>query len=250
MTKPRIQAVPKQSAKVYRLLTAAGALTARQIGDELGILPNTVYRAIKPLVALGMAERLDGYPVSYQACPAADAMQWYLRAAVQSFRQDFGGPGRSGGAGGSSSKLVDDSLPSITFIKDRAALLAIGEQEARRARRTINYMVSGHRIPDSTVLAYRKAATIGVKIRCIVQNNPATTDAGLEMYQDMGIAVRYLPNSGIRLFVFDGRTAVLTSYDEDQSSRAFGVRFTYAPVAAQLDQLFEQRWAEARVLVS
>lgn len=248
MTSPYVQAVPKQSAKVYRLLSEAGALTARQIGKELGILPNTVYRAIKPLVALGMAESLDTYPVSYQASPAADAMQWYLRAATQSWQQDFGGPRRSGGAGGSQSKAVDESLPSMTFIKDRAALLAIGEQEARRARRTINYMVSGHRIPDSTVLAYRKAATIGVKIRCIVQNNPATTNAGLEMYQDMGIEARYLPNIGIRLFVFDGRTAVLTSYDEMQSSRAFGIRFTYAPVAAQLDQLFEQRWSEAQVL--
>jgi hypothetical protein len=68
------------------------------------------------------------------------------------------------------------------------------------------------------------------------------------MYQDMGAEVRYLPNSGIRLFVFDGRTAVLTSYDEDQSGRAFGIRFTYPPVAAQLDQLFEQRWSEAQAL--
>lgn len=239
MTNPRIQAVPKQSANLYRLFKESDALNARQIADRLNILPHTVYRAVKPLMALGMLEQLDTYPVSFKAAPTLDAMNWYMRAAAQSFRQDFGT---------TQAKPSDASLPSITFIKDREALLKIGEQEARKAKKTINYIVSGHRIPDSTVLAYRKASATGVKIRCIVQNNPATTNAGLEMYEEMGVEMRFLPNIGIRLFVFDSRTAVLTSYDETSSRRSFGIRFAYEPVAKQLDELFEQRWQQARLL--
>lgn len=234
-----IQAVPKQSSKVYKLLNESGELTAKQIAERLGILPNAVYRAINPLIELGMAERTTAYPISFKASPTADAMNWYLRAAAQSFRKDFGTI-RAGQS--------DNSVPSITFIKDRKQLLELGELEALKAKKTIDYIVSGHRIPESTQLAFRKASTIGVKIRCIVQNKPGTTNTDIDMFHDMGADVRYLPNIGIRLFVYDNKTAVLVSYDETQSSRAFGIRFTYSPVAKQLSELFEQRWLEAELL--
>ncbi len=68
------------------------------------------------------------------------------------------------------------------------------------------------------------------------------------MYEGMGVETRYLPNIGIRLFVFDGKTAVMSSYDEVQSNKAFGICFRYEPVAQQLEQLFEQWWLEARSL--
>jgi sugar-specific transcriptional regulator TrmB len=231
-----IQAVPKQSKKVYKLLSESSELTAKQIAEELAILPNAVYRAMKPLVELGMAAQLSSYPMSYKASLRPDAMNWYLRAAAKSFTKDFGDL---------KPKAIDDSLPSITFIKDREHLLKIVETQNRAAKHTINYIVSGHRVPDSTVLSYRKATATGVKVRCIVQNKPGITNSDLEMYEQMGSEVRYLPNIGIRMFIYDGKTAVMTSYDETQSSRAFGIRFTYQPVAEQLSYLFEERWKQS-----
>lgn len=232
--------ISPQSTEVYRLLSDSSDLTAKQIAEKLNVLPNAVYRAMKPLIDFGMAEQLDGYPVRYKAVAAGSAMNWYLRAMARDFRHEFGV---------SHQQQPDDSEPSITFIKDRQSLLRMGEQDARNATKTINYIVSGHRVPDSTVLAYRKAATVGVRIRAITQNNPETAGAAaLESYEDMGVEVRYLPNIGIRLFVFDGKTAYMTSYDDTQSSKAFGIRFTYEPVAAQLDELFEQRWQQAKPL--
>jgi hypothetical protein len=58
--------------------------------------------------------------------------------------------------------------------------------------------------------------------------------------------VRYLPNIGIRLFIFDSQTAILASYDITRQSSAFGIKFTYSPVAKQLEDLFEQRWNQAK----
>lgn len=241
MTNPHIKTVPPQAAEIYRLLSESGDLTANEIAQQLNILPNAVYRAAKPLLERGMIEQLDSYPVSFKANPANDALNWYLRAAARSFRQDFGS---------SAKQAIDPTLPNMTFIKDREALLKIGEKEALEAQKTIDYIVSGHRIPDSTVLAYRKASVTGVKIRCIVQNDPAKTNAGMELYEDMGAEVRYLPNIGIRLLIFDKRSVILASYDEVQSSRAFGIRFNYVPVAEQMSHLFEHRWQEARPLKS
>lgn len=240
MATPRLKSAPTQSATVYKLLAKHESLTARQIAEGLNILPNTVYRAVRPLIELGIVEETNDYPVAFRAVPKDTAMDWYLRAATQSFRLDFGGH-----------PVInkESSVPAITFIKDREQLLRLTEQEARKATKTLNYIVSGHSVPDSTVLAYRKAATVGVKIRAIIQNTPETTHNPLENYHDMGVEVRYLPNIGIRLFIFDSKTAILTSYDTSQSSRAFGIRFTYAPVAEQLDRLFQQRWEEAKPLV-
>ena len=64
----------------------------------------------------------------------------------------------------------------------------------------------------------------------------------------MSAEVGYLSNIGIRLFVFDSRTAVLTSYDPALPNRAFGIRFTYTSVAEQLEELFEQRWKQAQIV--
>ncbi len=239
MSSSHIKAVSGQSADVYRLLSSSDGLTARQIAVGLDILPNTVYRAVKSLLTLGMVEKLASYPVRYKAVPAGSAMNWYLLAAAQSFRQDFGSP---------ETVLANGSGPAMSFIKNRQSLTTFTEQDARRATNSINYIISGHRSPDNNILAYRKAIARGVHMRCIVQNTPETTGNNLERYSDIGVEVRYLPNIGIRLFVFDGITAYLTSYDNTSWNKAFGIRFTYVPVATQLDQLFEQKWLQAKSL--
>lgn len=240
MENTRLKAVSNQSADVYRLLSRSDNLTARQIAAQLEILPNAVYRAVKSLLALGMIEKIVSYPVSYRAIPTSSAMNWYLLAAAQSFWQDFGGQ---------QAIQTDGLSPTITFIRNRQSLLTGIKQDARQATRSINYIISGHRIPDENILAFRKAVTVGARIRCIIQNTSETTNNGLERYTDIGIEVRYLPDIGIRLFVFDGTTTYLTSYVNTSWNKAFGIRFTYAPVATQLDQLFEQKWLQAKPLI-
>jgi hypothetical protein len=235
----KVKTVSEQAREMYRLLEDGKPLTAKEIAWQLHILPNAVYRVTDRLAGLGMVRKLDGYPMKFKAVPSRSALNWYLLAASQSFKQEFGD---------AASKQTSGAAPSMTFIKNRQHLLTMVELEARKATKTINYIVSGHRVPDGTVLAYRKASATGVRIRAIVQNTLDTTQNSLEAYQEMGVEVRYLPNIGIRLFTFDGRTAIMTSYDDTQSSRAFGIRFTYPPVALQLDQLFEQNWEQARAI--
>lgn len=240
-SKVKVKTVSEQGVEIYKLLEACESMTAKEISCKLDILPNAVYRVIDRLESLGMVRVIKGYPRTFQAVPSGSALNWYLLAASQSFKQEFGGMQAAG-------KKPDPSVPSITFIKNRQQLLEISALDIRSAKHSINYIVSGHRVPDSSVLAFRKAATKNVRCRVIIQNTPKTTNNPLENYLDLGMEVKYLPNIGMRLFVFDSQTAIMTSYDETQSARAFGIRFTYAPVAAQLDQLFEQNWQLAKEL--
>jgi|GEM_PF-1895263 len=237
MSSPYLQTVPKQSVSIFKALSTAGDLTAKELAAQLHILPNAVYRAIKPLIELGMVEVLPTYPTTYRADSMSAALEWYLRAAVRSFQRDFAVPGP---------KTVEDNLPSITFIKDRDNLRRITEEEARKSKQSIDCILSGHRVADSTIADYRQAVARGVRLHVIIENDPTLPEVDLEAFRIMSAETKYLPNLGIRLFIFDKRTAVITSYDPIVPNRAFGIRFTYAPVAEQLGQLFERHWQEAR----
>lgn len=235
----KIASLSKQSLALYQLLLSSGTLNAKEIGEKMHIVPNSVYRAAEPLISLGMAEKLDSYPVTYKAVSPHSAANWYARALAQNFREAFSD---------TSNVVLNPDAPSMTFIKDRQHMIDVVEKEILNTKHSFNYIVSGHRVPDSNVLAIRKITTKGISARCIIQNTTSTTHNPLETYADMGVEVRYLPNIGIRLFVFDSRTVIMTSYDITQSSRAFGIRFRYPPVAAAMNELFEEKWKTATPL--
>ncbi len=235
----KIASLSKQSLALYQLLLSSGTLNAKEIGEKMHIVPNSVYRAAEPLISLGMAEKLDSYPVTYKAVSPHSAANWYARALAQNFREAFSD---------TSNVVLNPDAPSMTFIKDRQHMIDVVEKEILNTKHSFNYIVSGHRVPDSNVLAIRKITTKGISARCIIQNTTSTTHNPLETYADMGVEVRYLPNIGIRLFVFDSRTVIMTSYDITQSSKAFGIRFRYPPVAAAMNELFEEKWKAAKPL--
>lgn len=235
----KIASLSKQSSALYQLLLSSGTLNAKEIGEKMHIVPNSVYRAAEPLISLGMAEKLDSYPVTYRAVSPHSAANWYARALAQNFREAFSD---------TSNVVLNPDAPSMTFIKDRQHMIDVVEKEILNTKHSFNYIVSGHRVPDSNVLAIRKITTKGISARCIIQNTTSTTHNPLETYADMGVEVRYLPNIGIRLFVFDSRTVIMTSYDITQSSKAFGIRFRYPPVAAAMNELFEEKWKAAKPL--
>lgn len=236
-----MKTVSEQSADVYRLLEEKKEpLTANQIADELKILPNAVYRVANKLIDIGMLQKEGSYPVYFKAVGTNSAMNWYLLAVAESFREEFTQK---------SKKLIkknSSNFPSISFIKDRESLLIKTNQDARQAKKSIDFVVSGLEVPDATVLAFRKPAVKGVKIRAIVQRKKEASKEKLEKWQDIGAYVKYLPDIGIRMFIFDSSIVYLTSYSSTSKEKAFGIRFAYAPIALQMETLFEENWKKAK----
>jgi len=224
-----------QTIAVYKLLGRGSALTAKEIADSLNILPNAVYRVVEELAQLGMVEQLDSYPVRFKAIPYAAAMNSYLASITKDFQKEFKPPKQN----------KHTASPSITLVKDRMNMLLQEDVDIRAASDSIDFIVSGLEVPDATVLAFRKAATLGVKIRAIVQQRRETSAERLEQWHELGAAVRYLPNLKMRLVVIDQKITYITSYDPDNKNRAFGVRFYYRPLAVQMSGLFEQHWQNA-----
>ena len=235
---PLLKTVSEQSTKIYKLLLENESLTAYEIADELGILPNAVYRTANKMVKIGMIERIDNYPIKYKARNPKTAMNWYLLTAAQNFRKDFDIKKKR--------NKKADNAPSLSFVKDRSHLIAKELEDLRHTRKTYNYIVSGHNVPDEVFLETRKAIIRGVKIRKIIHQKSQLKNPYVRELQDIGVEVRFLPGVDIRMFVFDSQIVYLTSYSADYNYKAFGVRFAYMPVAMQMDELFEQNWQKAK----
>lgn len=242
MVKTHIKTVSEQSAVVYNLLQHENReMSAQEIAKSLDILPNAVYRVANRLVELGMLSRVESWPMKFKAVPANSAMNWYLLAVAQNFREDF--------VQDTQDKKKDKSQPealNISFIRDRKNLLERTNRDAREAKKSINFIVSGLEVPDDTVLAFRRASAKGVVIRAIVQKRKETSKEKLEKWQDLGAETRYLHDIGVRMFIFDSRIVYITSYSSSAKEKAFGIRFMYPPVAVQMEALFEQNWQRAK----
>ena len=235
-----MKTVSPQTAEIYKLLNQGRALSAQEIAKRLEILPNAVYRVTRKLMDLGMIEELDGYPARFQALPAQTALGLYLVVAGQNFKREFGlsNPATN----------KQESGPTISLIKDRPALLRREVAELAHTRQSVDFVVSGHAVPDETMFAFRKATIKGVEVRMIIHQPEQARSKQPGLWKEIGAEVRYLPDFDMRLFIYDRRVTYLTSYDAKKPGSAFGVRFDYVPLALQMSEVFEQNWLKAREL--
>lgn len=236
-----LKLISPQAANIHNLLKNSQPLSAKEIASELGILPNAVYRAVKSLLELGLTREIHQYPIKYQALASRQAMDLCSTIVNQSIQRFFGfkelaSPGAQ--------------LLPLMFIRTRNDLLKHTQKDTRDAKSEINYIVSGLEVPAETILAQKLAIERGVKVRLIVQN---LQEAGFEIlntWKGIGAKVRHFPNIEARIFIFDNRVVYITSYNSKQAQEAVGIRFEYSPLAKLMNELFEQRWSQAKDIES
>lgn len=236
---PLVKSASPQAQKVYRLLGDGSNLTVQEIAEKLDIVPNSVYRLLKRLMALGLVEEVQAYPTAYRAVSPQTALSFYLLAASQNFRREFGI---------TSSNAFSSNTPVISLIKDRETLLKRSEQDVRNCQESIDIIVSGHEIPDAMYLAHQKAIMNGARVRRVVHQKDKQFTKENILWKEMGAEVRYFPDFNLRMLIYDRRIVYITSFDPESPGSAFGVRFEYEPLAMQMTELFEQNWHKAIVI--
>lgn len=222
-----------QATEIYSLLQNKGAISAKEIGRQLKIFPNAVYRAVRQLLDLGFVEEIYSYPIKFQAKHPSDALELYLGATRQSFGTAFGLQ--------KNQPHIHKLLP-LTFLQNRNQLLKMTAKDTQTAKSEINLIASGLEVPAETILANQRAVERGVKVRILVQNPKEIREEKLRSWEKAGVEVRRYPSIEARIFIFDHKVVYFTSYDSKNIQQALGMRFDYAPYAAMMDELFEQRW--------
>lgn len=226
-----------QAAEIYHLLLKGKSMSAKDIGKQLRIFPNAVYRAVKQLLALGFVEEIYSYPIKFQAKPPSQALELFLGAARQSFGVAFGL--------GSKNQHIHKLLP-LTFLQTRSQLLAMTAKDTARTKSEINLIASGTEVPAETILQNQRAVERGIMVRLLVQNLKEVTPEKLRSWKKAGVEVRHYPLIEARIFIFDHKIVYFTSYDPINKEIAIGMRFDYDPYAQMMDELFEQRWKLAK----
>lgn len=225
-----LKSISPQSVKVYNLLIKKGPLSAAQIGNKINILPNTAYRNLKELIALGFVKQSPQYPAVFSAKPKDETIGLYTSIIASNFHEAFASQNES-----------SDNL-KISFIQNRGELLKQAEKDAYKAKRQINRIISGDVVPAETTLAFKRAVERGVKIRVLVQGTGKAKSQVIKSWRKMGMEVKYTPNLNTRIVTYDGLVTYFGSYDPKRGQEAVGVRFEHAPLAVLMDQMFEQKW--------
>lgn len=231
-----VKTFSSQTTQIYKTLGDGRPKTVKEIADELGVLPNGLYRHIDKLMHSGAIEPVAGYPAAIKRTSTNAALNLFLNAAAYSFKKDLGIE---------SVEANKQSSPKITVLKDREQLIKRSVLDFKTTNKTFDHIVSGFMLPDFMFLEYKRAIARGVKIRTIVQVSAEIGGKKLEPWKDLGVEVRYLPDLDIRMLIYDKKVTYLTTQDAENQSTGFGVRFEYKPLAKQMTELFEQNWQKA-----
>lgn len=234
---PTILSLPPQSQAILQLLFRGKELTARQIGEALGIFPNTVYRAIQVLEYFGCIRKVHGWPVRFAAVQISQALNAYLDIHRTRFQNVVGEVKQD-----KRSKPV--SL-RVSFIQSRNEWLMRSIEDIALARREVDLIVSGHEAPAELIYEHKRAIDRGVRTRMLVQQK---SDSNYDMFgtmQRMGMNVRVIQSVDVRLTIIDSQVAYILSYSPKDYIEAVGVRFAYEPIAILIQDVFNKRWSRA-----
>lgn len=227
--------LPKQTMDIYSLLLKRGSLNAEQIGKELQIFPQAVYRSIEQLKAMGCINKESGYPARFGAIPVTESVEtfsllqreWFLKAfiAAQSKKANFAG-----------------KEPVISFIESREQMFEKMLPDFENVTQEVNLLISGDEAPAEIMLAQKNIVDRGGIVRTLVQKRNKDNEHFLQTRKKMGEQVRAHALVNARLMLFDKKIAYVMSYDPTNFIKSTGIRFEYAPFAQLMNMLFLQYW--------
>jgi sugar-specific transcriptional regulator TrmB len=230
--------------RVYRLLLKEGAMTAKEIGNKLGIFAQAVYREIEKLEKLGWVVREGKYPVKFGAKSPTEAVQSYLITQREWFEENIGSVKREKTV----KKGKKEDKSRVSFIQSRADSLDKGLNDQKRAEKEICLLVSGDEVPAEVMLANKRAMERGVKIKILAQKVDERNREMIRNWQRMGMEVRVGKMLEARVIIIDEKVVYLVSYNPEKNEEGVGVRLAYPPIVRLMREVFKRRWREGKEL--
>lgn len=219
-------------------------MTATELAQELHILPQAAYRAVRPLERLGCIETLGRRPVRFRAKMTTESLNALLYATREWFESTI-----HANRNIRETRLSENGSLNMSFITNREDLVEHVTRDTRNAMLTLNLIVSGLEVPAETMLTNKLAIDRGVVICVLVQRQDANKEM-LANWQRMGINIRLCQSIDTRIITIDDRITYLVSYNQNEKEEGVGVRFDYPPIARLMNELFDQRWATAQDVAS
>ena len=229
-----------QSQSIYKiLLNSRCSLSAKQLANQMRIVPSLVYRLIQPLIEIGIVNRISGYPYKFNAKSKEEGLSLFLLHQHEWFYKNF------------LSYTENNLRPSekyeiqFSFIQSRDELMNESAKEISKATKSIDLLRSGHEIPADVMLATKDAKKRSVITRMLIQDYSSQNADQVAYWKQNGILVRKTGLRHLRLMIYDASTVYFMSYKHNDSAKDLGLKIHYPPFAFILSQLFDTWWKEA-----
>lgn len=226
-----------ESRTLYQiLLSSPQPLSARQLGESMKIVPNTVYRLTEGLIKLGLITKSGSYPCLFKAKTISEGLSLFLLNQQNWFSETFA----------KNSTTPTSNNLAISFIQSRDELMRLSVGETNKATKSVDLLRSGHEIPADLMMAIHNSYKKGVTTRMLIQDYGPDNKEMVTHWEKNGIMVRIAPLRNIRLMIYDKQTVYFMSYKHTDSDKDMGMKIEYPPLAAIFSSLFNEWWKQAK----
>ena len=227
-------------AEMYLVLWRSGSMTAREIGERLDVVANSVYRLAGKLEERGFVVGLRTSPKSYQAVSPSIAVRGLVQSRAQELAQ-------------SSEELIEQltrpnetQIATIDVLTGRAAIFNAFVECARVAEKEILVISVGENVPEEIFNVTQEAISRGATNKYIFQKHTRANDILYKRWKAMGIEVRHLPGSGYHYNIIDGRFAILSASNPNKTQERTGVLINNPALVESIRMHFYQQWSLAK----
>ncbi len=226
--------------KVYLLLANEGALAAKDISGQLGIIVNSIYRSTNSLLDKGLIKELDVTPKQFQAITPHVAIEQLAAKRILKIKNSSQSAVR---------KLDIKKNPNrlnMELLTGRKELFERFVDLAKEAEHEILVISIGEPVPESIWSVTENALTRDVSPKFIFHKNDKENNMLIKRWRAMGVPVRHLPGEGYHLNIFDNSSAILSASNPKQSKERSGVVIYNEAIIEALRTYFFQQWALAK----
>lgn len=229
----------KQEASLYLLIYQRGTVSAKDLGRELGVSPNSLYRLLEKLVRKNLVFASTSWPKSYKVVSPRFAFDLLVKNKIVAIEE-------------SREKLIgllpvsrNDDLTKIEIIGGARELFDNYVTLSRKAKKEILLISIGEEVSEEVLLANRDCLERGIKIRFIAHKLDQTNKDLLVRWVRMGIEVRHLPGQGFHLVIFDQNRCLLSASNPDDPGERSTVCIYSQAISTAMSQYFNSIWEKA-----
>lgn len=230
--------ISANASRCYSAINQSGSITISQIARQLKILPNAVYPIIRKLQKSNLIVPLDTYPIRFQSNPSA------INTLIDQKIIQLNNLKTS-----TVNLQKSDSINTQTKIDvlvGQNSLMKQYLQMAPQAKKTIDIISIGEPIPDDIKIINVNAILRGVKIRFIVHKSDFDNQGLLHSWLRMGLEVRYCPEWGYHLVIFDGQQSILAVNNPSQTKERTSIVISSFGLSQALKNFFNIIWDKAQ----
>lgn len=231
----------KQEVAAYLALLKEGNLTAREVAQKVGILPNAVYRTCRKLSEVGFVTLTHNYPTKFHAVAKQTAAVAYANKKIEALEK------LSSELGGSQLPIGQDSNPTdINLIYGAENIYEEGAKLLDSAKQEMLVISIGEPITPNLLLAVKNARERGVTIKMIVHKYDEENQTVLENFKKNGYIIRHFPGWGFHMAIYDrGKTLLIINNPENINERA-AMLISSKGLSKALSDYFNSTWKKAK----